>query len=400
MKKLAELRAAGKLTADDMAVYATQIQQGKIPKEFTSIKPGKAPAPDKSFFERAKDTVTGAAGSVKDFVAGNKDLIGTGVQAGAAYMGYRAGEEASEEAKKLAQQQLKEVQAQGQPFMQMTFDPERYKQERAFLQERIAKGGLTKEEEALQKQGDIRAARAAAAARKAGVEQQARLGGAAMGTSALASSLAGSQALLGEQSQTNLAREQAAAKNLESAIQRQGGLSTQQTKEEADLAQSQGTFGLNRATQAGGVRGDLGNLAMARATALQRLYGTGADLATKTLDRMEVPKPAAQPAPAAQPQQPPPAQNLQNRAAGAATVANRQPATRRPQVSPKPAETFNAANIPKYLQRPEQAVEDAKKLAEQKAKELAEKKKRELIEAGKKKVESFIPDSWKNKINF
>lgn len=382
-----------------------------LPEGFTPPKVGEG---SKGFFSSVGDKLSGAwksiagtdkekglLGKAKDFIGENKDLINTGVQAGAAYAGYKAGQKGYEEVEELSKKQLKDLQAQGKQFMEITFDPNRYKQERAFIHERIAKGGLTKEEEALQKQGDIRGAKAAAAARLAGVEQQVRLGGgAAMGTSALASSLAGSQALLGEQSQTNLAREQAAAKNLESAIQRQGALSTQETKERADLAQQQGKFGLERTQAVGGVRGDLGNLALEKAAALQRLYGKGADLAAGALGRMQ---PSQQPAqqPTQQPAPPPPAQNLDTKAGGAQRINNKRVTSGSGKQESKPAiDKFNVANIPTYLKRPETAVQDAKKLAEQEAKKRLDAEKKKLMDQGKEKVKELIPSGLGNIFKF
>jgi hypothetical protein len=310
--------------------------------------------------------------------------------------------------------------------MEVSYDPERYKQERAFLQERIAKGGITKEEEALQKQGDIRAARAAAAARLAGVEQQARLGGAAMGTSALASSLAGSQALLGEQSQTNLAREQAAAKNLESAIQRRGSLSTQETQERAELARQQGTFGLDRTTRIGGVRGDLGNLALSEAEALQNLYGRGADLATGALNRMESQQETQQRmAQQAQTQEDAAYQKEMRdlelekkrrevRAGAAQTIVNKPPSNKRQtttQTTNKDTlapsgQQLNVRNLTAGVKPAEalkdpkaagtQIVSNAQEIAKQKAKQEQERLKKEAEKKAKEALSPYIPEGIKN----
>jgi LysM repeat protein len=362
----------------------------KVSGAWESITGGDKKAPDKGkedkgFFDRATD-----------FISDNKSgIIGGIAQGGSALLGYKAGQEAREDVEKLTNQQLADLQRQGKEFMEVSYDPERYKQERAFLQERIAKGGLTKEEEALQKQGDIRAARAAAAARLAGVEQQARLGGAAMGTSALASSLAGSQALLGEQSQTNLAREQAAAKNLESAIQRRGSLSTQETQERAELARQQGTFGLDRTTRIGGVRGDLGNLAFDEAAAKQRLYGTGADLITRGANTLF-------------PSQEQPTQNLQTRAGAAQTIVNKPPSDKRqpPASTSTPPTQFNSRNLTAGVKPAEalkdpkaagtQIVSNAQEIAKQKAKQEAERLKKEAEKKAKEALSPYIPEGIKN----
>ncbi len=248
-------------------------------------------AEDPSLWERIKRGAGSAVGSVRDFAAENKTGLGLGADALAAGAGYMAGEAGRKEAKDLSNQQLKELKGAGAAFEKMQYDPTRYKQEREFIQQRIAGGGITPQEKQMQQQGDIRAARAGAAARLSGMEQQARMGRGATGSgSALAASLAGGQSVMGTQAETNLAREASASQRLEQDIQRQTNLARQQTSEEADLAQQQGQFGLSRATQTGAVRGDLGNLALGRAEALQKLAGSGADFAKRGLEMFKTPE--------------------------------------------------------------------------------------------------------------
>jgi LysM repeat protein len=300
------------------------------------------------FFDQAKNFVGGALGSVKNFAAENKAGLGLGADVLSAGAGYMAGEAGREEAKKLSNQQLAELNRAGAAFEKMQYDPTRYKQEREFIQQRIAGGGITPQEKLLQQQGDIRAARAGAAARLSGMEQQARMGRGATGSgSALAASLAGGQSVMGTQAETNLAREASASQRLEQDIQRQTNLARQQTAEEADLAQQQGTFGLSRATQTGAVRGDLGNLALGRAAALQNLYGSGADFAKQGLSMLESPQQQQPTRPQPARPQPNQAPSLQTRAEAAKRVSNMRPPPRN-QIMPaqKPIGQFNQQNAP------------------------------------------------------
>ena len=364
----------------------------KISGAWESVTGGDKKAPAKGKEDKGfLDTVREGAGKVGDFLGDNKGIISGVAQGGAAYLGYKAGEEARDEAKKLAKQQLADLQAQGKQFMDITFDPERYKQERKFLQDRIAGQGYTAEEKKMQQEGDIRAARAAAAQRLAGMETQARLGGTALGTAQLAAALSGAQGSQNIQAETNLAREASAQEKMEKALQRQGGLSTQETQERADLARQQGTFGLERTQAVGGVRGELGNLAYDKAGALQRLYGTGADLVTKGLNSIEVSQPTQPQQPAVTPP-PPPAQDLKAKAGAAQTISNRRVTSQPTREKPKPAaQQFNAQNIPKYLEKPETAVEDVKQIGLQKL----EEEKKKLLNKGSEIVKEITPKEWK-----
>ena len=239
---------------------------------------------------KALDKFKSGASGLKGFAAENKDLLGMGADALSAYGGYKAGEKSRDEVEALQKQQLSDLQLAGKEFEGMDYDPNRYAMEQQFLRDRIAGGGVTAQERQMQSEGDIRASRMAAAQRLGGLETQARLGGAGLGTAALAGALTGSQGEQNIQQQTNLARETSASDRLERDIQRTGALSTQQTAEEADLAQAQGQFGLSRAAQTGVSRANLSDLEMARANALQNLYGRGADLAKTGLSLMKSPE--------------------------------------------------------------------------------------------------------------
>jgi len=292
-KELAQLR-------DDAATYIPGQQLGEekwtMDRVLGNIKKegGKAFEQIKGGAKAAGGAIGGALGSAKEFAAENKGALGLAADAAAAYGGYQAGQEAFGKVEDLSKQQLRDLQAQGKTFEGISYDPERYKQQREFLQQRIAGGGLTAEERQLQQQGDVRAARAAAAERASGIERQARMGAGATGAgSSLAAALSGAQSGANIQSQTNLEREARASQRLEQDIERAGKLSTQQTAEEAELARQQGEFGLGKTRSVGGVRGELGNLAIGRAEALQNLYGRGADIAKAGLNSLQ---PTQQPA--------------------------------------------------------------------------------------------------------
>ena len=326
------LQDKNNMSSDDFTIAQAQISEGKIPDKY-KMQPSNSTA--------IKEP--GMLDKFKGFVAGNKTGLGLGAGALAAGAGYVAGESARDEAKKLMSQQLGDVQAAGREFQGMKYDPARYKQEREFIQQRIAGGGITPQEKKMQQEGDIRAARAAAAQRLSGMEQQARMGAGATGAGAsLAASLAGGQAAMSEQSSANLAREASASQRLEQDIQRQTNLARQQTAEEADLSQQQGQFGLSRAGQAAGARTALGNLALARGEALTKLATEGRDLAVQAIEGVQ------QPAQPSQPQQQPQQQPSVPKAkvGGARRLAQRT-STPPPKQTPKPAiQQFNQQNAP------------------------------------------------------
>lgn len=365
MQKLFQDRAAGKISADDFAIAQTNVEQGKIPKE-----PSATPT---------KET-PGILDRFKGFVSGNKTGLGLGADVVAAGAGYMAGEAGRKEAKELSKQQLSELQRAGAAFEKMQYDPTRYKQEREFLQQRIAGGGITAEEKKMQQEGDIRAARAAAAQRLAGMEQQARMGAGATGAGAsLAASLAGGQAAMSEQSAANLAREASASQRLEQDIQRQTNLARQKTAEEAQLAQEQGQLGLSRAQQTGAVRGDLGNLALGRAAALQNLASSGAEFAKQGLSMLgDDEQPEQTPAQQLQQVSPPPTQAKTNAARRISMGPQQKP---QPPKKTSAATQFNQTNIPVGIAAPvQQAAQKVQSTVDQ-AKQKAEEFKKNPLGA-------------------
>jgi hypothetical protein len=191
---------------------------------------------------------------------------------------------------------------------------------------------------------------------------------------------------MGTQAETNLAREASASQRLEQDIQRQTNLARQQTSEEADLAQQQGQFGLSRATQTGAVRGDLGNLALGRAAALQNLAGSGADFAKQGLSMLESPQQQQQPQPV-QPQQQAP--NLQTRAGAAKQVSQKQTQPRnQPKPAQKPMGQFNQQNAPQPGQGQGYGVLAPVSQAVQRGQQVVGKVQSTIDEA-KKKAEEF-----------
>ena len=275
MQRLLQDRA--NMTEDEFQIAESQISRGEIPSKYQVPTSAATQKEESGFFDK-----------VGDFIGDNKGLLGGAAQVAGAGVGYLAGESARKEQKELAEKQLKEVQNIGGKFTGMEYDPTRYKQEKEFLQQRVAGGGVTAEEKKMQQEGDIRAARAAAAQRLAGMEQQARMGAGTTGAGAsLASALAGGQAAMSEQSAANLAREASASNRLERDIQRQSQLSRQQTAEEAELAKQQSEFGLQKAQQVGSEREELSRLAAARGKAAAELAGQVTDTAIGAMERVK-----------------------------------------------------------------------------------------------------------------
>jgi hypothetical protein len=358
----------------ELFLQPTMKEPGIMEKAFGAIKSGAKKIPG---------AISSGLSGAKKFAAENKTGLSLGADVLAAGAGYMAGEAGREEAKKLAGQQLSEVQAAGRAFEGMQYDPTRYKQEREFLQQRISGGGITPEEKKMQQEGDIRAARAAAAQRLAGMEQQARMGAGATGAGAsLAASLAGGQAAMSEQSAANLAREASASQRLEQDIQRQTNLARQQTAEEAQLAQEQGQFGLSRASQAAGARGALSGLAQAKGAALQNLAGQGAEMAKAGLSMLEAPQQPNQPQ--QQPQSTTPQPSVPKaKVAGAKRLAQGTQQINKPQQSQPQqpaAQKFNQQNMPQpgqgqgygvlapvqqTVQKAQSTFDEAKKKAEE-----------------------------------
>lgn len=277
--------------AEDAATYVPGKQLGEekwtMDRVLGNIKRegGKALDTIKTGAGAVGGAIGGALSSAKDFAAENKGALGLAADAAAAYGGYRAGQEASEKVEDLSKQQLRDLQAQGKTFEGITYDPERYKQQRQFLQESIAGGGRSALTRQLAAESDREAGAAEAAARGAALQKAAEIGGGAgLGLgSMLQSSFSGAATGAGIRGKAGLERATTAERQYREDLEKMGKLSSQQTSEEADLARQQGTFGLDKTRAVGGVRGELGNIELARGTALQSLYSSGADMAKQAL---------------------------------------------------------------------------------------------------------------------
>ena len=277
--------------AEDAAAYVPGQQLGEekwtMDRVLGNIKRegGKALDTIKTGAGAVGGAIGGALSSAKDFAAENKGALGLAADAAAAYGGYRAGQEASEKVEDLSKQQLRDLQAQGKAFEGITYDPERYKQQRQFLQESISGGGRSALTRQLAAESDREAGAAEAAARGAALQKAAEIGGGAgLGLgSMLQSSFSGAATGAGIRGKAGLERATTAERQYREDLEKMGKLSTQQTSEEADLARQQGIFGLDKTRAVGGVRGELGNIEMGRGAALQNLYSSGADMAKQAL---------------------------------------------------------------------------------------------------------------------
>jgi hypothetical protein len=242
--------------------------------------------------KRIGGQIGGGLDALKQAAVDNKALLNMGIQGSAAYAGYQAGKGAREQVGGLLGQQLQEMQGVGSKFQGVDYDPQRYAEQQQFLRDRITGGGYTAEEKQMQQQGDIRGAKASAAARLAGIEQMARLSGATGSGAALASALTGGQAMGNIQAETEAGRQASAQQKMESAIQQQTQLSRQKTAEEADLAKQQADLALQRQQQVGATREKMGSNILDTATQEAGFYGKLADLGTNILLESETEKAA------------------------------------------------------------------------------------------------------------
>jgi LysM repeat protein len=300
-------------------------------------------------WDQVKSGAGSVFGGIRDFAAENKGLIGTAAQAGAAGLGYMASKEAMEEQQRLLNEQLSQEQSMGEEFMEIDYDPDRYAQERKFLEETIQGSGRSAITQKMEQESIQKAARTAAAGRLAGLEQQARLGGAALGTAGLAASLAGAQSGQNVMAEDMRARDVEARNELQRATTRLGQLSSQETSEEAELSRQK--FGVEsaRASSVGGTRSDMGQLQSNRASALANLYTSGANLVKTTLGGLEPAQqqPAQQQPAQQQPAQRQPAPSLSPEKVAAARTLSQAPSIQQPKPAPTNRDQFNEQNMPK-----------------------------------------------------
>jgi len=237
--------------------------------------------------ESGAKKIGGGLEALREEAAKNKALLNMGVQATAGYAGYQAGKQAREQVGGVLGQQLQEMQGVGSKFQGIDYDPQRYAEQQQFLRDRIAGGGYTAEERQMQQQGDVRGARASAAARLAGIEQMARLTGGTGSGAALASALTGGQAMGNIQAETEQARQASAQQKMESSIGQQAQILRQKTAEEADLAKQQADAALQRQREIGLVRGQQGQNIIDKATQEAGFYKTIADLGSSVIQGLE-----------------------------------------------------------------------------------------------------------------
>jgi len=256
MQDLFNKRAAGKISNDEFNKgYESQGQKG--------------------FVDKAKDFFGGA----KNFAAENKDVIGLGAQGVAAGLGYGAAKDSMEAQQSLLEQQRTQAGGIGSELIGTKYDKDRYAPEQQYRQEQIEGRGRSSLTRQMEQESQEEAGKMSQSAIQAGVERQARLGGAAgIGTSALTSAYAGNQAARNAIARDKRARDTQAEQTYEQALQRSGQLKTQQTKEEAELAALKAEAQKAQSQQSAAAYSGLSNIESARGTALQNLYSTGANL--------------------------------------------------------------------------------------------------------------------------
>jgi len=273
MQDLFNKRATGQVSNDDFVKQMeSQGEKGFLDKA-------------KDFLGGAKDAVTGAASAAGKFVDENKNIVATGIQGAAAIYGNKVGEESRVEREKLLEKQILETQGVDglKKYQQSKERNEAYAQQDKFQQDVIAGGGVGAKEREMQQQGQDRAARAAAAGRLAGVEQQARLGGVGLGTAGLAGAFSGAQAQANVGADSERAAATSAAQNLkETYANRAAALESKATSDIA-LASSKDAMELDKLKQIAASRAGLGAIEEGRGTAEVNLVREGADLATGAL---------------------------------------------------------------------------------------------------------------------
>jgi len=443
MQDLFNKRAAGQVSNDDFVKQMeSQGEKGFLDKA-------------KDFFGGAKDAVTGAVGAAGSFIKENPMLATGAIQAGAATAGYMAGDKAREEQEKLLEKQILETQGvSGLKNYQLSKERDKaYGEQQKFLEDRIAGGGVTAKEREMQQQGQDRAARAAAAGRLAGVEQQARMGQGATGAgSSLAASLSGAQAQAQAGAESERAAATSAGENLEKAYSARPAALEAKAQAEMTLAGLKDTTELNKLKQIGEARTAQGTMAAQEGDAQGRLAAGLADIATRGVLGQQIgpsDATAKEREIAAQAKADQDKAALAAKATAAGAVSGSAPtqgnvtAAGQPTSTPAPSPTattqadkFNqAGQVPKpqpapqpgqgqgygvlapvqnliknpaqALKNPAQAVQAAaqesaalaKKKLEDAAKQKAEQLKQQGIDAAKKTVGGLIPDSMKNIFN-
>lgn len=251
-------------------------------------------ATDQAEIERATGTTQakepGFFDKVGNWLGDNKAVAGGIANVAGAGLGYLATENERKKQEGIIGQQLDETKKIN-ALDELKLNKERdasYKDTQGFLKERIAGGGVTAKEKQMRAEGDIRAARAGAAGRLAGIEQQARMGRGASGSGAsLAASLLGAQGGASDQYSANLARETSAAANLERAQMARPELEEQRARTDISLAQSRDATNLDQQKQMNAIRDKQLNLSQARGGAMANLAAEGSNALVSGINDMK-----------------------------------------------------------------------------------------------------------------
>jgi hypothetical protein len=235
----------------------------------------------KSGLGSAATSVGGAVAGIGSAIQNNPNAANALLQGAAGIGGYMAGDKARDEQEALVKKQILETQGIDElRKYELGQDREKaYSEQQKFLGDRIAGGGYTPAERAMQTEGQLRGARAAAAGRMAGIEQQARMGQGATGSgSGLAASLIGAQSGANIQADVERQASAQASENLDKAYGARTGALEQKAATEMNLAQNKDTLDFTRQSQLAVQRANQASLAAAQGDATGRLISTSADL--------------------------------------------------------------------------------------------------------------------------
>jgi LysM repeat protein len=392
----------------------------------------------KSTLGGAATAVGGAVSGIGSAIQNNPNAANALLQGAAGIGGYMAGDKARDEQQALIKKQILETQGVDElKKYELGQDREKaYAEQQQFLGDRISNGGYTPAERAMQTEGQLRGARAAAAGRMAGIEQQARMGQGATGSgSALAASLIGAQSGANIQADVERQASAQASENLDKAYGARTGALEQKASTEMNLAQSKDTLDLMKQQQIAAQRKQQGDLAAQQGQATGNLISQGANLGSSLIysnstqaqndqaynDQMrqaalsnmqnqgtqlppqvaQQPAPAAQPAPARQPASAP-----SPKPAALATLANPQGSSG--VLAPAPSSTTPAMDAmnkfltvpglpaaPAVIANPQAAaksvIDQKAAQAKQLAADLAKKKAAEAQAALAAKAKSALP---------
>jgi LysM repeat protein len=276
MEKLFLDRAQGKIPNDKFAVYQTQIEQGKIPKEYALTAPA---AQDKGIVDKAKDFFgfggdkkegesKGIMGNISDFVNQNPNLVSGAANIAGGAAGYFLSDAQRKEALKDLQRAMAGYEdIRGTKLASEAKDIQRDKElaemRKAGLQgfKQRAEMGLTPEDQAMLRQVQKQSLRQGAAQRQALTERAIQQG--AQGGQQFMSAL---QAAGGTQQEASEAADRIAAESFKAkqqALRDLTGTSQQAMSAdyEQDLARAQQMDAIqrfNKEQQLAGVTGQAG----------------------------------------------------------------------------------------------------------------------------------------------